>query len=87
MSPVEPTDAGPVGPATAQPVGSAAAEPVVTVTDLHPTGDLIRVRAGGIGGQGLSADVTPQAAAELGLAPGMPVAFSVKATEIAVYRV
>ena len=41
----------------------------------------IRVRAGE-----LSADVTAQAVAELDLAPGAEVTFSVKATEVAVYR-
>ena len=51
------------------------------VTDLEPLGDRIRVHAGG-----LAADVTPVAAAELDLAPGLPVVFSVKATEVSVYR-
>lgn len=51
------------------------------VTDLEPLGDRIRVHAGN-----LAADVTPVAAAELDLSPGLPVAFSVKATEVAVYR-
>lgn len=54
----------------------------VTVTDLHPTGDLMRVRGGG-----LHADITPQAVADLGLVPGMRVTFTVKATEVSVYRV
>lgn len=52
----------------------------VTVTDLEPHGDLIRVRAGD-----LAADITPAAAAELGLAPGSVVYFVIKATAIAVY--
>ena len=51
-----------------------------TVTDLEPHGDRIRVRAGE-----LSADITPQAAADLGLAPGMTVIFTIKATEVSVY--
>ena len=52
----------------------------VTITEVEPLADLIRVHAGP-----LHADVTVQAAAELGLATGLEVAFSVKATEVAVY--
>ncbi|WP_427172646.1 sulfate/molybdate ABC transporter ATP-binding protein [Arthrobacter sp. 92] len=52
----------------------------VTVTDLEPHGDQIRVRAGG-----MSADITPSASAELGLAPGMGVYFVVKAAAVSVY--
>ena len=51
------------------------------VTELEPHGDRIRVRAGD-----LSADVTAQAVAELDLAPGTEVTFSVKANEVSVYR-
>lgn len=52
----------------------------VTITDLEPHGDQLRVHAGG-----LSADITPAASADLGLTPGMTVYFVVKATAIAVY--
>lgn len=52
----------------------------VTVTDLEQHGDQIRVRAGG-----MSADITPAASADLGLAPGMTVFFVVKAASVAVY--
>lgn len=52
----------------------------VTVTDLEPHGDQIRVRAGE-----LSADVTPAASADLGLAPGTRVYFVVKAAAVSVY--
>jgi molybdate transport system ATP-binding protein len=52
----------------------------VTVTDLEPHGDQIRVRAGG-----LSADVTPAASADLSLAPGMTVFFVIKAGAVSVY--
>lgn len=55
----------------------------VTVTDLEPHGDRIRVRAGA-GGQ-LSADVTPEASADLGLVPGMQVHFVVKAGAVSIY--
>ena len=54
----------------------------VTVTELEPLGEQIRVRAGD-----LSADVTAHAAADLDLAPGDQVYFSVKANEVAVYPV
>jgi molybdate transport system ATP-binding protein len=52
----------------------------VTVTELEPLGDVIRVRAGD-----LAADVTVASVSELGLAPGIPVTFVVKATEVEVY--
>jgi molybdate transport system ATP-binding protein len=52
----------------------------VTITDLEPHGDQIRVRAGE-----LSADVTPAASADLGLAPGMKVFFVIKAGAVSVY--
>jgi len=52
----------------------------VTVTEIEPLADLIRVHAGP-----LHADVTVQAAAELALEAGLIVTFSVKATEVAVY--
>lgn len=52
------------------------------IRELEPVGDLIRVRT-----DTLSADVTPQAAAELDLVPGLEVTLSVKATEVSVYGV
>ena len=52
----------------------------VTVTALEPQGDLVRVRAGR-----LSADITPQAAADLAITPGDQVWFTVKATEVDLY--
>jgi len=52
----------------------------VRIIELEPSGELVRVR-----GDGLSADVTPYAAADLDLVPGLPVTFTVKATEVAVY--
>ncbi|GAB5080741.1 sulfate/molybdate ABC transporter ATP-binding protein [Arthrobacter sp. AD-310] len=53
----------------------------VTVTDMEPHGDQIRVRA-----DGLAADITPAASADLGLAPGMEVHFVVKAAAVSVYE-
>ncbi|MBT2566449.1 ABC transporter ATP-binding protein [Arthrobacter sp. ISL-85] len=52
----------------------------VTITDLEPHGDQIRVRAGG-----LAADITPAASADLALVPGMTVHFVVKAAAVSVY--
>jgi molybdate transport system ATP-binding protein len=52
----------------------------VVVTEVEPLSDMVRVHAGE-----LHADVTVQAAAELELAAGRAVTFSVKATEVAVY--
>ncbi len=53
---------------------------LVTITEIEPLADLIRVHAGA-----LHADVTVQAAAELNLEAGLVVTFSVKATEVSVY--
>ena len=53
---------------------------LVTVTEVEPRGDLVRVHAGD-----LAADVTVQSAADLELAAGSRVSFSVKATEVSVY--
>ncbi|MFC7494439.1 MULTISPECIES: sulfate/molybdate ABC transporter ATP-binding protein [unclassified Nocardioides] len=64
------------------PAGSPRNVVTTTVTDLEPLGDRVRVHAGE-----LAADVTPLAAAELDLVPGLRVVFSVKATEVSVYRV
>jgi molybdate transport system ATP-binding protein len=52
----------------------------VTITEIEPLADLIRVHTGP-----LHADVTVQAAAELSLEAGLEVTFSVKATEVAIY--
>lgn len=60
----------------------------VTIRDLEPHGDQIRVRAGGPGAgeRGtLSADITPAASADLGLAPGVDVRFVVKSALVSIY--
>lgn len=62
------------------PAGSPRNAWPVTVTALEPEGGQIRVRAGE-----LSALVSPQAVAELGLVPGDPAAFVVKAAEVEIY--
>ncbi len=58
----------------------------VELTALEPRGDLVRV-TGTDGTLALSADVTPQSVAELGLGPGLRVTLTVKATEVSVYAV
>ncbi|MET1020877.1 MAG: ABC transporter ATP-binding protein [Arthrobacter sp.] len=63
-----------------EPHGSPRNSFRVTVTDLEPHGDQVRVRAGD-----LSADVTPAASADLGLAPGLAVYFVVKAAAVSIY--
>ena len=55
----------------------------VTISELEPHGDRIRVRAGE-GGQ-LSADITPEASADLGLVPGLKVYFVIKAGAVSIY--
>jgi molybdate transport system ATP-binding protein len=58
----------------------------VTITDLEPYGDQIRVRASsGPAAQALSADITPASSADLGLIPGMEVRFVVKSALVSVY--
>jgi molybdate transport system ATP-binding protein len=64
----------------AAPGGSPRNSLPVTVTDLEPRGDQVRVRA-----DHLAADITVQSAAELDLTPGTTVVFAVKASEVAVY--
>ncbi|MDQ0102532.1 molybdate transport system ATP-binding protein [Paenarthrobacter nicotinovorans] len=57
----------------------------VTITDLEPHGDQVRVRASAGTDGTLSADITPAASADLGLAPGMEVRFVVKSALVSVY--
>jgi molybdate transport system ATP-binding protein len=54
----------------------------VTVTEVEPRADLVRVHAGE-----LAADVTVQAAADLELVAGSRVTFTVKATEVSLYGI
>ncbi|WP_073480330.1 sulfate/molybdate ABC transporter ATP-binding protein [Streptoalloteichus hindustanus] len=62
----------------------------VVVAGLEPRADVVRLRAaaapGGPGwAEGLAADLTPAAVADLGLEPGVPAWFAVKATEVALH--
>jgi len=65
-----------------EPHGSPRNAFPVTVTDVEPRADLVRVHAAD-----LAADVTVQAAADLELAAGSRVTFTVKATEVSVYGI
>ncbi|SFM58965.1 molybdate transport system ATP-binding protein [Pseudonocardia ammonioxydans] len=62
----------------------------VRVAALEPRGDTVRVRAAAPASgpdwvDGLAADVTPAAVADLGVEPGHAMWFAVKATEVAVH--
>jgi molybdate transport system ATP-binding protein len=62
------------------PGGSPRNHLTVTITELEPRGELVRVRA-----DELSADITTTSAADLALVPGDEVTFVVKASEVAIY--
>lgn len=70
-----------------KPHGSPRNTVEVTLAELDGSGPAVRVRADEQpdGGPGLAADITGEAAADLRLAPGERVYFSVKAQEIAVH--
>ena len=63
------------------PGGSPRNVITVTITELEPHGDQIRVRT-----SDLSADVTSAAVADLDLVPHTTAVFAVKASEVAIYR-
>lgn len=66
------------------PTGSPRNHLAVTITELEPRGELIRVHGAGSIGD-LIADITAAAAADLELMPGKHVHFAVKATEVRIY--
>ncbi|HET7664740.1 MAG TPA: ATP-binding cassette domain-containing protein [Mycobacterium sp.] len=70
-----------------KPHGSPRNTVEVTVAELDSRGAVIRVRADEQpdGAPGLAADITAESAAELRLAPGDRVYFSVKAQEVAIH--
>jgi molybdate transport system ATP-binding protein len=70
-----------------KPHGSPRNTVEVTVAEVDSSGPAIRVRADEQpdGAPGLAADITAEAAADLRLAPGERVYFSVKAQEIAIH--
>ncbi len=57
----------------------------VTITELEPRGDLVRVRGEDHQGHLVSADVTLGAIKELDLYPGRDVTYSVKAAAVTIY--
>jgi molybdate transport system ATP-binding protein len=62
----------------------------VRLAGMEPQGEVVRLRAaaserGPAWVEGLAADVTPAAVAELGVEPGDELWFAVKATEVAVH--
>ena len=75
---------------TERPQGSPRNVFRVRLAALEPRGDTVRLRAAAPAGapdwvDGLAADVTPAAVAELGVDPGDEVWFTVKAAEVAVH--
>lgn len=72
-----------------KPHGSPRNTVEVTVAELDSRGPTLRVRADEQpdGGPGLAADITAESAAELRVAPGERVYFSVKAQEVSVHPV
>jgi molybdate transport system ATP-binding protein len=72
------------------PSGSPRNVLAVRLAAIEPRGDSVRLRAGAVTGgpswvEGLAADVTPAAVADLALEPGTEMWFVVKATEIAIH--
>lgn len=75
---------------TQRPTGSPRNVFRVRLAALEPRGDAVRLRAAAPDGgpawvDGLAADVTPAAVAEMGVDPGDDVWFAVKASEVAVH--
>jgi molybdate transport system ATP-binding protein len=73
-----------------RPHGSPRNVLAVRVAAIEPHGDVVRLRAAAVPGgpawvDGLAADVTPAAVAELGAEPGAQLWFAVKATEVAIH--
>ncbi len=76
----------------APPGGSPRNVVEVSLAALEPRGDVVRLRAAATRGgrgwvDGLAADITPAATAELAVEPGATVWFAVKATEVMVHPV
>jgi molybdate transport system ATP-binding protein len=73
-----------------EPHGSPRNVLPVLVAAVEPQGDVVRLRAAPVPGgpqwvDGLAADVTPAAVADLGAEPGRRAWFAVKATEVAIH--
>jgi len=67
------------------PVGSPRNNLRVTLSELEPRGDLVRVRGDDHHGHVIAADVTPLSVSELDLYPGRDVIFSIKAAAVTLY--
>ncbi len=67
------------------PAGSPRNNLRVTIVELEPRGDLVRLRSDDHHGHVLAADVTPASVAELDLYPGREVVLSIKAASVTVY--
>ena len=73
-----------------RPSGSPRNVLPVRLAAIEPHGDVVRLRAAAMSGgpdwvDGLAADVTPAAVAELAAEPGAELWFAVKATEVQIY--
>ena len=69
----------------APPMGSPRNNLAVTIAELEPRGDLVRVRSDDHHGHVIAADVTPRSVAELDLFPGRQVTYSIKAAAVTIY--
>lgn len=67
------------------PTGSPRNHLPVTITEVEPHGELVRVRGDDHHGHSIAADVTPVSVAELDLYPGRDVTFVVKAATVTIY--
>lgn len=67
------------------PTGSPRNLIPVTIGELEPRGDVVRVHADDRHGQRVAADITPGSVVDLDLHPGREVLYSVKAVAVAVY--
>ncbi len=73
-----------------EPHGSPRNVLPVQLAAIEPRGDVVRLRAaarpgGPVAADGLAADVTPAAVADLGVEPGAELWFAVKATEVGIH--
>ena len=69
------------------PEGSPRNHITVTIAELEPSGDLVRVRGDDHHGHFLAADVSVRSVAELDLYPGREVTYAIKAAAVTIYPV
>ena len=70
---------------TDEPHSSARNILAVTITELEPRDEQVRVRAATVDGISFSADVTAQTITDLDLYPGRSVYYAIKATAVTIY--